>query len=551
MKYWLFDGEDVIGPFSPQEIAARAGFSDSILVCPETQSENEKAWQTASHFEDFSPEKLSARSQKQNTPAPTVSTPTKVPLAITSVPISSVEGEDPIFENKSAPQDATQKETDAINVQVQKVTLPTEETPKQQDSTPVAAAKSEETTSAGTQKSLPEDKKDPGEISSHSLPILGVSENTLPPLPVGDITFYTPSKEPAEWDQPQDEPVVEAPQKTLPPTAQVAETKPASANSSAPATPPAQTPMPQPEEKKETPANQLPAQAPETPKQAPHPAPKAETKKQTSVQGKPNPTPKPTASAGASKPRKTKRMVLPSPDIPEDSPEDFFAQTLSPFSQIPVELIRAQDKEAVDRVTQQPLPIPIEPEDFIPQKSSAVGKRFLLFTGILFTLLFLLVVAGCWLARTNRASASHTSATAMVTPAQVLKDTPTNQAAATQKAKPVSAKVTRPDIPVPPPPTVTIAPLQEKALEVVKNHKLSNQRGTIENYFNKLYSAQLSQGYQAAWSAEPLHKSTYIVKYRLTKTRTEPVVYVFQVDTSTGKLTGALNNITLDLVGKI
>ena len=55
MRYWLFDGEDVIGPFTPQEITARAGFSDSILVCPETKSEDENAWQIAANFEDFTP----------------------------------------------------------------------------------------------------------------------------------------------------------------------------------------------------------------------------------------------------------------------------------------------------------------------------------------------------------------------------------------------------------------------------------------------------------------------------------------------------------------
>lgn len=31
----------------------------------------------------------------------------------------------------------------------------------------------------------------------------------------------------------------------------------------------------------------------------------------------------------------------------------------------------------------------------------------------------------------------------------------------------------------------------------------------------------------------------------------EPIVYVFQADAASGKLTGALNNIALDLVGKI
>ena len=70
-------------------------------------------------------------------------------------------------------------------------------------------------------------------------------------------------------------------------------------------------------------------------------------------------------------------------------------------------------------------------------------------------------------------------------------------------------------------------------------------------YLDHLYRDKLSQGYTGAWSAEPLHKNAYIVKYRLTKTRMEPIVYVFQADVSKGTLTGALNNVALDLLGKI
>ena len=85
----------------------------------------------------------------------------------------------------------------------------------------------------------------------------------------------------------------------------------------------------------------------------------------------------------------------------------------------------------------------------------------------------------------------------------------------------------------------------------MQNYQLSGSRGTIASYFDRLYQTKKAQGYTGSWSAEPLHKSTYIVKYRLTKTRMEPIVYVFQADAASGKLTGALNNIALDLVGKI
>lgn len=560
MKYWLFNGEDVIGPFSPQEIVARAGSSDSFLVCPEDKSEDENAWQTADHFEDFSPEKLAIRPKKEDTPKPT-STSAKVPLAITSVPISHAEDEEPVLETKSAkeekPQPAEEPKTKAVQETPAKASSPAEkETPAETKPAPAQQA------TAAEQKPFSKNKIDPGlwpELSLHSLPVLGVSENTLPPLPPGNTTFYIPSKEPAAWNQPQDE-----------------EIKPAAQNKTE-ASPKQEKPTQ--EKAKETPATQASVSAPKNapaPKEttpAPQPKPFAdikptekETKKpsaQASANPKPAPKPGPVQTRkpvpGTAK-KKRKIPVPTSPDIPEDSPEDFFAQTLSPFMQIPVELVRAQDEEAVARATQALAPQPQEPTDFIPQKPTASsGPRFLLLTGILLTILLLSIVAGCWLARAKYAKKSlrvrPAVATTTAASSQTTEETPTvtaEEATATPaNSKSTSAKVTRPDIPLPPPPTVSVSPLQEKALEIAKNYSLSNQRGTVENYFNKLYDVQLSQGYQATWSAEPLHKSTYIVKYRLTKTRTEPVVYVFQVDTATEKLTGALNNITLDLVGKI
>lgn len=104
------------------------------------------------------------------------------------------------------------------------------------------------------------------------------------------------------------------------------------------------------------------------------------------------------------------------------------------------------------------------------------------------------------------------------------------------------------ETPVPPP-----APLSasDKALAAVQNHQLPGGKGTVASYFDRIYKTQLTQGYTGDWSAEALHKNTYIVKYRLSKTRMEPIVYVFQADAARGKLTGALNNVALDLVGKI
>ena len=100
-------------------------------------------------------------------------------------------------------------------------------------------------------------------------------------------------------------------------------------------------------------------------------------------------------------------------------------------------------------------------------------------------------------------------------------------------------------------PSVMSAPLsaQDRALVAVKNYYLPNNQETIASYFDRVYQTHLAQGYTAVWSAEPLHQDTYVVKYRLSKARQEPIMYVFQANGKTGQLTGALNNIALDLVG--
>ena len=85
----------------------------------------------------------------------------------------------------------------------------------------------------------------------------------------------------------------------------------------------------------------------------------------------------------------------------------------------------------------------------------------------------------------------------------------------------------------------------------MQNYPLSGNRGKLAAYLTHIYQSQLAQGYTGTWEAEALHKNTYLVKYRLTKTRKEPIIYVFQADVVANKLTGALNNISLDLVGKI
>jgi len=83
------------------------------------------------------------------------------------------------------------------------------------------------------------------------------------------------------------------------------------------------------------------------------------------------------------------------------------------------------------------------------------------------------------------------------------------------------------------------------ALNIVRKYLLDAKRGSIEDYFNKSF-----EGYQTIWTASPLYGDTYIVEFFASKVRKEPIIYQFRVDVKNKKLTGALNNITLDLLSK-
>lgn len=417
MRYWLFDGEDITGPFAPADIAARADFSDNMLVCPESDSEKDDAWKPVSFFEDFSAQSMFEAVQgaeddellnppptPQKKPAPQPQKPKEeIPQKTekTSVKISSTQADEPIF------------------------------TPPQQD-------EKKPVSQAHELQNIP--------VSSAQIPLVGTQTpaQQTPEMPAWHQEEKSAAPVPAKTQNPEDllTELVSEPQEPI----------------------------------------------------------------KTSSVKKEMPT-APTTHTASNK--------------PENNPA----------------------KEET-------------PSFLLQEKRKFIG----LIAGV--CVLILLILGGCFLLRRNPQPVAKpqpaiqqsqedkeiTEKPAVEKPATEKTPAPTTGTMQNPPAKPVVKETV---IPVPPPPANTTAAQQEKALAVVKNYQLSGNRGTVENYFNRIYAAQLKQGYHAQWSAEPLHKNTYIVKYRLTKTRTEPIIYVFQADAATGKLTGALNNITLDLVGKI
>ena len=87
--------------------------------------------------------------------------------------------------------------------------------------------------------------------------------------------------------------------------------------------------------------------------------------------------------------------------------------------------------------------------------------------------------------------------------------------------------------------------VEEQTIDIVKNTMLPSKGKTIGEYLKNAYG----EDYQTSWSAKPFTDKIYIVEFFASQVRNEPFVYLFRVDTEQQKITGALNNITLDLIG--
>ena len=87
------------------------------------------------------------------------------------------------------------------------------------------------------------------------------------------------------------------------------------------------------------------------------------------------------------------------------------------------------------------------------------------------------------------------------------------------------------------------ATAEEQVIDIVKNTRLKN-KGSIGDYLDRVYG----KDYKSSWSAKPFTDNIYIVEFFASQVRSEPYVYLFRVDLDQKKITGALNNITLDLL---
>lgn len=656
MKYWFFDGNDVIGPFTPQELAARADFSvASSLVCPENFSEDGDSWKTAASFADFGPDALSSGSVVSggSAPEPEVSseeaalfdkemdTFLKNPaiLAGTAAPegpaleipkkpakpgpiedyFNNINGEDlgDILGIPDPSENSDMNLPRVVDGQFENTTPPTdkeidfvEDDPEEDESVGEPEQPQEKTTPAiqhagfvrTDKQPLPEIKPVKREDLVRSVPISSVEEDLCVVLPGKPAAEEAPADTPAEPEQTQ-------PQEEKPTAVQSAH----------------------PEEKEPAQIAAVPQESPTAVSGGEPASPEEPPKTKPSAQEVQD-EPQPVCGPSLLEEEKLSTCTLPLigerenvvslPVVPEDvapfvPPEPVAADFASQENDIPAEQRNSSAEEKPSVPEQES---PAEPEELVPAEAVAAPsadeaeegdpktqtvrdilrgelslpsgpeelkeplktvpvetsfnqvktklnqtpeiEQFLTTqrhiirhslprkANVMLWVLAALLALGVIFISLRYLGRPVSGPEPAVREAKKTVSVPRESAvpastvAASVPAEPRSALET----PAPPPSPVTAA---DKALAAVQNHQLPGGKGTIASYFDRIYKTQMNQGYTGAWSAEALHKNTYIVKYRLSKTRVEPIVYVFQADVARGKLTGALNNVALDLVGKI
>ncbi len=483
MKYWFFDGSDVIGPFASDELAANKSFSATSLVCPEEFSDDGDHWQPAALFAEFKPFLAKLAAQTNDTTASIDEEldsllKERSPLAFDETPTDGPELEIPKKPSKPGPIEDyfnNIKKEDLGDI----LGIPDPNDNSDMDLAHALAKQLEKTASTRRKQqevaeAVPAPTPDPIEQTHH----------------VATATEVFGIKPPVEEPEPTTPTMPTLPPSTLPMLSSDEQNVPA---------PAAAAPAPDLH-----PLDQQPQQTGSSAAAAPEPAENVPAATQEK------------SPADAATTEENTPGIIPNP-------------ALLRAEKIEVNSVRARLKQ-----TQEIKDFLSETQNSHLKKQYKTQRKIMVILLAALAIMIALVFVMQFQKRPQNLSSVQNTPAANVTRAQeLLKETPSV---------------------VPPAPAVTVTAhetQEQKALSIVQNYPLSGNRGPLAAYLNRIYQTQLNQGYTAKWEAEPLHQSTYIVKYQLTKTRKEPIIYIFQADVASNKLTGALNNISLDLVGKI
>jgi hypothetical protein len=129
-----------------------------------------------------------------------------------------------------------------------------------------------------------------------------------------------------------------------------------------------------------------------------------------------------------------------------------------------------------------------------------------------------------------------------------------------KQAEPVSSSANASaKMPVFPPQTSSVGssdigkadPLEDKAITIVKSHNIGNGKGTVSNWLQNAYIGIVGSGGKEEWSATALRGNSYVVQYRILKAKTDPIIYQFEVDVEKNKILRGINNLAIELLGKL
>lgn len=631
MHYWLFDGGDVVGPFSGEELLRRPGFGAGSLVCPEKHGDDQSYWKEARAYADFGFGDAPAPARPE-TPNPA----TEDKEDVYQQEMSTLLSENNLL-NASRPAEDDAKPQEVLHMPPANRTRrgsPIEDyfnniqgedlgnilgIPDPRENSDLNLNRALETQfDSDKEVAVTPDPFDEFTAKEEQLPERAESQfqqSELVPAAAAAVAPQQLPTQPAQTSAPVQNPAshkpaavssreagreegpslhlnasaalkladtVRTPVHQTQPATQASEPKPVAAQEPGPQMAVLQDADEQPSAAKLAPAQAQVEELAVVKPRAKQPAPQAISSKSAvpanaiSNPAEPSVSAPKTQPAAAPKPAQTQAAATPAPVLQtEHFPARNSSRQAVPAQSEPGDVtsrilagsVRARETPTLDepikdvRISDSsyrtPLAATPEIEEYLservvrPSRAKRVAKwGSLLAAGSVAVLAFMMN-------RTMSPSeAAQPSASPSVRDAAAPSNTPLTLAPlpSAVAASPVPAAETVPTRnprPIPIPMTPAFQPaLTEKAKTIAQNYKLADG-GTIDAYFDSIYKTQLEQGYTASWAAEPLHKDMYVVKYRLTKTRKEPVIYIFQVDVSKGRLTGALNNAAIDLVGKI
>ena len=83
-------------------------------------------------------------------------------------------------------------------------------------------------------------------------------------------------------------------------------------------------------------------------------------------------------------------------------------------------------------------------------------------------------------------------------------------------------------------------------IDIVKNYQLGSGKGSISNWFSNTFSA--SNQVREEWNATYLSGNLFVVQYRVLRYKSEPIVYLFEVDVKKNQIVRGINNNAIELL---